>query len=112
MDIKITGQHIELGQAIQEYIRDRIETHIYKNFDANLHSKVVLSKDEHLFHVGIIAFETCGKKGEIRADAEHEDVHSAVNKCVERVATQLKKARDRANDHHKSRATALDAELA
>ena len=95
MQINITGHHVELTDALNEYVRtkfDRLERH----FDNITNAQVTLSvekqrqKAEADIHLA---------GGEVFAANEHEDMYAAIDGMVDKLDRQIIKHKEKMKSH-------------
>lgn len=98
MQINITGHHIEVTEALRNYIENKCKR-LERHFDQLTHIHVVLSvekmrqKAEATLHLN---------GGDVFASAEDEDMYVAIDDLVDKLDRQLKKHREKLTDHHRS----------
>ncbi|MBR9827218.1 MAG: ribosome hibernation promoting factor [Oceanospirillales bacterium] len=95
MQINITGHHVELTDALNEYVRtkfDRLERH----FDNITNAQVTLSvekqrqKAEADIHLA---------GGEVFASNEHDDMYAAIDGMVDKLDRQIIKHKEKMKSH-------------
>ena len=105
MQIKVSWKHLEIGQALQEHVSERLDRGVSKYFDNAVSADVVFSKDAHLFRATIFVNEGTDPNVIIRAQAENVDVYAAFEQATERVEKQLRRYKKRLRNHHRSNPT-------
>ncbi len=98
MQTTVTGKHLTITPAIEEYIRRKTER-IHKHFDRIQAIYVVCEHEALAFHV------------EIKTDVEHHpdfianakeaDLYACVDVAVDRAIRQIADHKDRIRDHKK-----------
>ncbi len=97
MEISVTGRHMEISDALKEYVEKKIED-IVVGAHKITSAKVVLefqkgrSKAEIIIH---------GKHLDIEADSESYDMYQSIDMAAEKAGKQIDKFVDKAQDHHK-----------
>lgn len=95
MQINITGHHVELTDALNDYVRtkfDRLERH----FDNITNAQVTLSvekqrqKSEANIHLA---------GGEVFAANEHDDMYAAIDGMVDKLDRQIIKHKEKMKSH-------------
>lgn len=96
MSIEVTVRNDEISKSTQDYVNTRAEE-IMSEFTRVEHIHVVLNKEHHQFIVHIFA----QAKNHIRVEAEEEDenINTAIESAIEKISKQLRKLRDKAQDH-------------
>lgn len=95
MQISLTGHHIDITQALRNYVEtkfDRLERH----FDQVTNVHVVLSvekvrqKAEATLHLNGV---------DVFADATEEDMYAAIDGLVDKLDRQVKKHKEKSTSH-------------
>jgi len=103
MQITVSGKHLEIGTALQEYVLAELESVVTKYFEHAISADVVFSKERHLFKSDIIVNEGTGTNILIKGSANDDDVYSAFDLCSAKIEKQLRRYKRRIKDHHKTR---------
>jgi ribosomal subunit interface protein len=101
MIITISGKHMDIGQSLQQYVNDRLNLGIKNYLHDITQSKVVFSKNHHLYHADIIIHDS--HIGVIKAEAESDDVYAAFDVAIVKIERQLRKYKGRIKKHSKSK---------
>lgn len=97
MQVHITGRHVEITEGIRE--------HVYAKLDRSLSGlsriqdvQVVLELQKRTHTAEVIV----KGKGHIHVEAEEasENMYTSIDAAVEKAERQLRKLRDKAQDHH------------
>ena len=96
MSIEVTVRNDDISKSTQDYVTVRAEE-IMAEFTRVEHIHAVLNKEHRLFIVHIFA----QAKNHIRVEAEEEaeNINTAIESAIEKVSKQLRKLRDKAQDH-------------
>lgn len=107
-NINITGLHVELGEALQQYVRDRINERVQKYFEHPTRAEVKFDKHGNLFHAEILVNDGTGtgEKSVSKAHADGTDVYKTFDSCLEKLAWQLNKYKHKLHDLHRRRLSA------
>ena len=103
MQLNITGQHIDLTEAMQEYVRTKIAK-LERYFDNVTNVHVILSvekknqKAEATVHVA---------GGDLFAESTDENMYAAIDSLVDKLDRQIKKHKEKLTDHHRSEGAAV-----
>ncbi len=98
MQLNITGHHIDITDALRDYVTSKLDK-LQRHFDHVTNIHVVLSveklnqKAEAKLHVS---------GADVFADAVHEDMYAAIDALADKLDRQLKKHRSKQNDHHRA----------
>lgn len=91
MQISVSGQSIDIGAALNEYVSERMERSVTKYFKDAIFGNVVFSKQGHLFKAKVYVNEGTKTGIKIKAEGESGDVHAAFDSAAERVEKQLRR---------------------
>lgn len=96
MSIEITVRHIDVSPGLQAYARERAEI-LSAEFPRVEYVHVILDAEKHRRMAEI----TVQGKNRIRveADAETENIQASLDAAFEKVERQLRKHRDRVQEH-------------
>ncbi|MBA4503123.1 ribosome hibernation promoting factor [Marinobacterium marinum] len=95
MQINITGHHVELTGALDEYVRtkfDRLERH----FDNITNAQVTLSVEKQR-RAAEATIHLAG--GEVFATHEHDDMYAAIDGMVDKLDRQIIKHKEKLKSH-------------
>lgn len=93
----VSGKHIEVGAALQEYVHDRVDLGIKKYLLDITQAKVVFSKKSYLYHSDIIIHDA--NVGLIKAECESDDIYAAFDNAVVKIEKQLRKYKGKIKRH-------------
>ena len=98
MHLTVTGHQMEITPALRSYVQGKM-ARLERHFDHMTHIHVILSvektrqKAEAALHVN---------RGNLFADAEHEDMYAAIDNLVDKLDRQIKKHKEKLTDHHRA----------
>lgn len=98
MNVKVTGRHIDVGDALRGHAADEVDTIVRKYFDDGLESSVVFGKRGAFFECEIAVH--VGRGIYARGTDEADDPYVAFNRAAEHVAKRLRRHKRRLRDHH------------
>jgi ribosomal subunit interface protein len=101
MQVIVSGQGVSVGQALQEYVKEKLTEHVVKYFERAIDGHVVFHKQSVFFKADIVIHDGTGTHLTIKGDAEADDVYVAFDKALVKVEHQLRKYKEKINDHHK-----------
>ena len=109
MNITIAGQHMSVGNAMQEYANEKLGHVIERYFDHATSANVHFLKTGYLFKCEILVHDGTGRHTMIKGDAECDDVYSSFDLALTKCEKQLRKYKSRLKDrHHKVKAAETD----
>lgn len=95
MQLNLTGHHVDITPSIRSYVETKLEK-IERHFDHVTNAHVILTiekerqKAEATIHVN---------RGNIYADAEHNDMYAAIDRLVDKLDRQVKKHKEKLTNH-------------
>jgi putative sigma-54 modulation protein len=107
MQISITGHHIDVTQALKDYIDNKF-SRLERHFDnmTNIHVILTVEKErqkaEATIHIS---------RGNIYAETENDDMYAAIDRLVDKLDRQLKKHKEKNADHHRGNTALKNQEL-
>ncbi len=99
MQLEVTGQNVEVTQALRAYIEEKSER-LERYFD-NLISGHFVLKLEKLQHQVDGTLQVGGKTNAIHAEAEAEDMYAAIDALMTKLDRQVRRHKSRVSDHRK-----------
>jgi len=106
MQSTITGRHMEITQALRDYVETKLER-LDRHHEPPTSAQVILTvekldqKAEGILHV---AGET------IFADAVDSDMYAAIDALADKLDRQLRRHKERRTDHHATPVSRLQSE--
>jgi ribosomal subunit interface protein len=105
MQIIYHAQHFDMGDALKEYINERMETINDKYFGRAVNINVTMTKEtKSLFKTHISL--TVGKDIHVSSTASEHDVHISFDSAADKIAKQLRRYKRKLRDHHEQMETA------
>ena len=95
MQINLTGHHVDITDALRQYVTSKIER-LERHIDSVTNVHVVLSveklqqKAEATMHVS---------GADVFADSVHADMYAAIDGLVDKLDRQVKKHKEKLKDH-------------
>tara|TARA_B100000959_G_C14882275_1_gene583073 strand:+ start:405 stop:725 length:321 start_codon:yes stop_codon:yes gene_type:complete len=98
MQINISSKRLDVTPAIEEYIRTKVDklTRFYNRIEQ---IDVKIEKTTHGFIAEIIT--DVEHHDDIISNSEEDDMHAAIDCCVDRSVRQLTDLKNKIKDHHK-----------
>lgn len=100
MQIDVSGQNIEITQALRAYVTEKLDR-LERHFGNLIGARVVL-RLEKLQHMAEATVSVGGRTNDIHADASAEDMYAAIDKLVDKLDRQVRRHKDKVTDHHRS----------
>ena len=98
MHITINGHHIEVTQAMREYVENKLER-LERHFDQVTNIDVILSV-EKLVQKAEATVPVNGNN--VFATAEDQNMYAAIDMLVDKLDRQIIKRKEKVTDHHRS----------
>ncbi|MDH5436434.1 MAG: ribosome-associated translation inhibitor RaiA [Gammaproteobacteria bacterium] len=106
MQIELSGQHVEVTDAIRNYVNDKFEK-LQRHFDhmTNIHTVISVEKTRQKAEATI---HLSGNS--IFAEAENENMYAAIDSLVDKLDRQIRKHKEKITDHHRGDGRAISRE--
>jgi ribosomal subunit interface protein len=98
MKIRVSGKHIEIGEALPVQVRARLEGAVGKHFDGGAEANVVISKEGSEFRVDCSAHLDSGVV--FRAEGTGMDAYRAFDATLAHLEKQIRRYKRRLKNHH------------
>ncbi len=95
MQINITGHHVELTDALNEYVHSKFDK-LERHFDNITNAQVVLSVEKQR-QVAEADIHIAG--GQLVATHEHDDMYAAIDGLVDKLDRQIIKHKEKMKAH-------------
>lgn len=107
MHTKVSGKHIDIGDALRTHVEDRLTDAVTKYFDRPVDAAVVFSRDGHSFKCDSSVHLPTGLTA--KAQGAHSEIYAAFEAAAERIEKQLRRHKRRLKDHHQRREDPIEA---
>lgn len=101
MRYQITGQHIDIGEALRTHVEQELGGVVQKYAQRPTDAAVIFSKSAHEYVCESTVHLSTGLKASAKAHAT--EIYAAFDGCVEKMDKQLRRYKRRLKDHHKDR---------
>jgi ribosomal subunit interface protein len=106
MQISVTGQQIDVGEALRRHVEKRLTGSVSKYFDNAIDAKVVFSHEGPLFRTHVRVH--VGKGMEWEGQADESEIHLSFNTAVDHIEKQLRRYKRKKRDHHRDQLNVAD----
>lgn len=96
MNLKISGHHIELTDALRDYVKEKL-ARVERHFDHLLSAEVILSV-EKLRQKAEATIHASGHN--LHAEAVNTDMYAAIDLMIDKLDQQTRKHKEKVRDHH------------
>lgn len=98
MEVITAGRDVEIGETLQQHIRDNLRTAVGKYFDRAVSAQVTLSREGNDVRADVTVH--VGKGIDVQGRAAANDAQHAFDQAAERIAKRLRRFKRRLRDHH------------
>lgn len=95
MQVDITGQHMDITDALRDHVNSKLEK-VTRHFDQVINVHVVLNV-EKLRHMAEATVSISG--GQLFANAEDDDMYAAIDSLFDKLDRQAIKHKEKTKDH-------------
>ena len=95
MNLSITGRHLEVTPAINEYVKTKM-ARVSRHFDNVIDTQVMLSI-ERLKHTAEVTMRLPGK--DLHCEASDENLYAAIDLLADKIDRQVIKYKDKVQTH-------------
>lgn len=98
MSLRISGKHMNIGDALSERIQDRIGEAVAKYFDGGFSGQVTIEKSTRGFDCDCAVHLDTGVV--LQASAKSHDATASFEDAADRIEKRLRRYKRRLKDHH------------
>jgi len=106
MHIKVSGKHIDVGDALRAHVEESILSSVAKYFDRPVDAHVVFSRRGHEFACDSSVHLATGLTAQARAVSS--EIYAAFDQATDRIEKQLRRYKRRLKDHHNTRTDPIE----
>ena len=106
MRYQITGKQIDIGEALQSYVKAQLDDVVDKYAQRPTDAMIVFSKSGTEFHCETTVHLSTGLTAQARARAF--DIYPTFDLCCEKMEKQLRRYKRRLKDHYRERADPVE----
>jgi putative sigma-54 modulation protein len=98
MQISVTGHHVEITPALRSYVETKFQR-LERHFDhmTNIHVILNVEKERQKAEATVNV-----SRGNLYADAEHDDMYAAIDTLIDKLDRQIKKHKEKLTDHRRN----------
>jgi len=98
MQINLTGHHMDITPSLRNFVNSKFER-LERHFDnmTSIHVILTVEKGRQKAEASIKV-----NRGNLFAEAEQEDMYTAIDNLVDKLDRQVKKHKEKLTDHHRS----------
>lgn len=98
MDIRVTGKHVEIGEALPEHVRTRLSAAVEKYFDRSAEANVIFAKERNNFRADCTVHLSSGVV--MPAHGIAADAYRAFDMALDRLEKRVRRYTRRLKNHH------------
>ncbi len=110
MRYKVSGIHIDVGDALTQHVETELGEVVRKYAERPTDANIIFSKDATEFVCEATVHLSTGLTSQAKAHAF--DIYESFEKCCDKIEKQMRRYKRRLKDHHKDRETPVDSLLA
>ncbi len=110
MDIQVSGKNIDLGDALQTHVTDRLSDGVQKYFGNGAEAVVTFTRERHLVECEMTAHLFSGVF--LAAHGDGGDAYAAFEIALEKLEKRVRRYKRRLKKHHVNGKAPLPAEAA
>nr|VFK38397.1 MAG: putative sigma-54 modulation protein [Candidatus Kentron sp. SD]VFK43508.1 MAG: putative sigma-54 modulation protein [Candidatus Kentron sp. SD]VFK79577.1 MAG: putative sigma-54 modulation protein [Candidatus Kentron sp. SD] len=99
MQINVTGQNIEVTEALRDYIGNKF-TRLERRYDYITSAHVVLGVEKLQKKVDATVYLD---RGNLHAYSKDEDMYASIDALMDKLDRQIKRHKEKRTDHHKEK---------
>jgi ribosomal subunit interface protein len=107
MKVRVSGKQIEIGTALPDYVRQRVDQALTKHFDGRAEAHVVFSHEGSGYRADCTAHLDSGLV--LKAEGEAPDTHHAFDVALNHLEKQIRRYKRRLRNHHEKTKLPRDA---
>lgn len=106
MQISVTGKNIDITAAIRAYVEEKF-ARLERHFEhmTNVHVILRVERQRHYAEASVHV-----NRADLFAEHEHGDMYAAIDTLVDKLDRQVKKHKERIQDHHRGDSPKKDHE--
>ena len=98
MKVRVSGKQIEIGTALPEHVRERVETALTKHFDGRAEAHVVFSHEGPGYRADCTAHLDSGAV--LKAQGDADDARRAFDVALDHLEKQIRRYKRKIRNHH------------
>lgn len=98
MNVRVSGKQFEIGEALPEKVRSRLEVVVEKHFKGGAEASVVFSHEGSGFRADCTTHLDTGAV--LKAEGVDSDIHRAFDAALDHLEKQLRRYKRRLKNHH------------
>jgi ribosomal subunit interface protein len=100
MQISVSGQHINLSNALQTHVKERVIQVVRKYFDDIINANIHFTKDAAQYICDLVLNDDTGKQIIVKNQQASNEIYSSFDGAILNLEKQLRKHKSRLKDRH------------
>lgn len=101
MRYKISGRHIDIGDALQVHVKQELDDVVDKYAERPTDASIIFSRNAHEFVCEATIHLSTGLTAQAKSNAN--EIYAAFEGCRDKMEKQLRRYKRRLKDHHRER---------
>jgi putative sigma-54 modulation protein len=97
MEINVTGRHVSVTEAIKEYARKKLETHLAMDFPKVISAHFILDVEKYRHIADLVLI--CGNHITVEAREVSGDMYASIDRVLDKAMRQLRKYKTKIQNH-------------
>ncbi len=110
MEIQVSGKNMDLGDALQTHVAEKLSDGVQKYFERGAEASVTFSRERHLVECDLTAHLASGVY--LNAHGEGGDAYGAFEESLAKLEKRIRRYKRRLKNHHVNGKEPLPAEQA
>jgi ribosomal subunit interface protein len=102
MIFNISGHQVEIGESLQQYVKNKLESKVTKFFKDAISTHVTFGKEGAFLTAEILVNDGVTHQNILKSNGTGLDVYSAFEDANHKTDTQLRKYKELTKSHHKN----------
>ena len=102
MIFNISGHQVEIGESLQQYVKDKLESKVTKFFKTAISTHVTFGKEGAFLTAEIIINDGVTHQNILKSNGTGLDVYAAFEDANHKTDMQLRKYKELIKSHHKN----------
>ena len=102
MILNISGQQVQIGQNLQDYVKKKLETKVKKFFKEAISVHVTFGKEGISFTAEIIVNDGVKHQSILKSNGKGSSAYAAFDDAIHKTDMQLRKHKELIKSHHKN----------
>ena len=113
MDIYISGQGCDVGDALKEHIKGNLQKDVFKYFQHAVSARVHISQEakHKIFHVDILVNEGVSHGPIIKGSVSDFDPYLAADDAIGKISKKLRRYKEKLQNHRSQERASIKSQL-